>query len=165
MCDIETLNKRNLAATPYSFSPSYAQALCTGMAAAGAGGAGNIGAGNNGGAAGGRGFGVGRGGGRTGGGGGVCGGRQDYGAVYDYNHRNDDGAHYNGQRCNPNLGAHPPNYGPRWEYERGRRATYGRNGARGWNGGYRQVHNFQRQRMPPQAPSQQRGPPRQHVPP
>lgn len=61
-----------------------------------------------------RGFGVGRGGGRTGGGRGVRGGRQDYGAGYDYNHRNDDGAHYNGQRFNPNLGAHPPNYGPGW---------------------------------------------------
>lgn len=51
-CDIETLNKRTLTATPYSFSPSYAQALRTGMAAAGPGGAGNIGANNNGGAAG-----------------------------------------------------------------------------------------------------------------
>ena len=83
-CDIETINKRTLAATPYSFSPSYAKVLHKGMAAAGAG-AGN---GNSRGASSGRGFGGGHGGGCLGGGGGgaVRGGRQGYGARYDYNH-------------------------------------------------------------------------------
>jgi hypothetical protein len=113
------------------------------MVTPGAGGGGNDGAG-----AGGRGYGSGRGGGRTGGGGGAArGGRHGYGAGhgYGYNQEIDDGARYNGPRFNPNLGAHPPNFGPGWDYERGRRGRFGGNGGRGWNGGFRQGRNYQRQ--------------------
>jgi hypothetical protein len=101
----------------YGHHRSYAQVLRSGMATAGPGGVGNSGSGNSGGATTGRGLGAGRGGGRSGGGGAVR-SRQGYGAGYDYNHRSDDGAHFTGQRFSPNLGIHPPNFGPGWEYER-----------------------------------------------
>ena len=110
--DLDAINSKTLAAAPVSVFPSYAHILRTGMAMTGAGGVGNGGAGSDGGGAGGRGFGAGHGGGRTGGGGGARGSRQAYDGRYGYNHYNDDAAPFNGPRFNPNLGAHPPNYGP-----------------------------------------------------
>lgn len=63
----------------------------------------------------------GRGGGRAGGGVGARGGRHGHSGEYGY----EDGANYNGSRFNPNLGTHPPHYGPGWEYDRGRRGRHG----------------------------------------
>jgi hypothetical protein len=67
--DIDEINSKTLAVTPYTVSPSYAQVVRGGMAAVGVagGGGGDVGR-DDGGGAGGRGFNVGRGGGRTGGG-------------------------------------------------------------------------------------------------
>jgi len=110
--DLDSINRKTLAATPYSVYPSYIQVLRAGMAAPGVGGVGNGGGGSEGGGAGGRGLSAGCGGGCAGGGCGACGGRQGYGDGYGYNYY-DEGAHFNGPpRFNPNLRVHPPNYGP-----------------------------------------------------
>ncbi|XP_066357976.1 uncharacterized protein [Miscanthus floridulus] len=93
------------------------------MATVGAAGAGNSGSGN-GGDVGGRGFGAGC------SGGGIRGGRHGHGGGYGYNN-NDDSAFFNGPRLNPNLGSHPPNYGPGWDYEWGRDGRHNGNGNRG----------------------------------
>jgi hypothetical protein len=154
-CDLAAINKKTLVATPYTFSPSYAQAVSAGMATAGADGVGSGENGTEGAGIGGRGYGAGRGGVRTGGGGSLRGGRHGYCSGYGY----DDGANYNGPRFSPNFGTYLPNYGPGWEYDRGRRGRYGGGSStRGWNGGFRQSRNFQRynqQRVPPQGSIQQ----------
>lgn len=116
--DLDVINAKTLAATPYTFPPLYAQVLTAGMATAGIGG-GGIGGNSFDGA---------------GGGGGTHGGQQGHSVGYGY----DDAGNYNGPRFNPNLGTHPPHYGPGWDYDRGRRGRHGgSNGARGWNGGFR----------------------------
>jgi hypothetical protein len=102
-CDLDAINAKTLAATPYTFSPSYAQVLSAGMVTAGADGGGFSDNGFDGAGGGGRGHGAGRGGGRTGGGGGARGGRRSHSVRYGY----DDGANYNGSHFNPNLGTHP----------------------------------------------------------
>ena len=85
--------------------------------------------GAQGGGVGGRGLLAGRGGGHVGDGGGARGGRQDYDAGYGYNYYDED-SHFNGPpRFNPNLGVHPPNYGPGWDYEQWR---MGRAGQQWW---------------------------------
>lgn len=103
-------------------------------------------------------------GGRIGDGGDGHGGRYSYDDGYGYNHHNDYIALFNGPRFNPNLGAHPPNYGPSWDYERGRGGRHDGNGGHRWNGGFWQGHNCQRhfpqwfQRVPPQGPPQHQVP-------
>lgn len=159
-CDLDAINRLTLAAKPSSTHPSYAQVARAAMVAPGIGSVGNEVGG-----AGGRSFGTGRGGGRAGGGGGTRGGRHGYGTAHGfvYNQEIGDGVHFSGPRFNPNLGAHP-NFGPWWDYERGRRGRFGGNGDRGWNGGFHRGRNYQRlaphrnqQRPPPAAPQQHEG--------
>jgi hypothetical protein len=57
-CDLAAINKKTLVATPYTFSPSYAQAVSAGMATAGADGVGSGENGTEGAGIGGRGYGA-----------------------------------------------------------------------------------------------------------
>jgi hypothetical protein len=109
--DLDTINAKTLAATPFLVFPSYVHVVRAGMAMVGVGGVGTGGIGNDSCGARGQGFGAGHGGGRTSGGGGARGGRHGHGSGYDYNNHNEDDPLFNGPRFDPNLGSHPPNYG------------------------------------------------------